>query len=229
MRHFLHAPRLQGIVIQPPSDIIVASEIIQECILSRKRAHNIHLLSQETDVPRGDCIPCGSHCCHIVEHVTLRLLNRTEIRSHLVRLHNNLSEQHDSRADNFTDHTHHTDDRVYLRKIPAVCTQLFPDIRHRIDTDDIHSLISQVQEVIHHLVEYARIAVVQIPLVRIECGHHIVAELRQISKVARRCCREHLRHRLFIFLRNGRICIEEIPAHIFPVSLARLHCPLMIL
>ena len=54
-------------------------------------------------------------------------------------------------------------------------------------------------------------------------------QLREIGKVARRCSRKYLRYSLLIFLRDGRIRIEEIAAHVLAVSLARSSRPLMIL
>ena len=56
-----------------------------------------------------------------------------------------------------------------------------------------------------------------------------MSKLRKVSEIARCCCREYLRDRLFIFLRDGRVRIEEVAAHILAVSLTRFHCPLMIL
>ena len=53
--------------------------------------------------------------------------------------------------------------------------------------------------------------------------------LRQIGKVPRRCGREHLRDRLLIFLRDGRVCVEEVAAHILAIPLARSLRPFMVL
>ena len=51
--------------------------------------------------------------------MALRLLYRSKIRNHLLRLHNYLSEKQHTRTYDLTDHTHHADDRMYLLKIPA--------------------------------------------------------------------------------------------------------------
>ena len=174
-------------------------------------------------------MPCRRHGSYIVEHVALRFLDRAKVWRHLVRLHDHLAEKHNPRTNDLADHTHHTDDGVHLRKIPAVRPKFFPDIGNRIDADNIHSLVCQVEEIVHHLVEHTRVSVVQIPLIRIERSHHIVPQLRKICKVARRRGRKYLRYSLLIFLRDGRIRIEEVAAHVLAVSLARSFRPLMIL
>ena len=229
MRHFLHAPCLKGIVVQSPANVVVASEIIQECILSREGAHNIHLFSQKTDISCGNCIPRCSHRRHIVKHMALRLLYGSEIRRHFIRLHNHFSQKHNARTHNLSDHTHHADNCVHLFQIAAVRTQLFPDIRDGVNSDNIHSLVRQVKEVVHHLVKHPGISVIQIPLIRVKCCHYIMSHFRQISEISRRCCRKYLRNGLFILPRNRGICVEEITAHIFTVSLPGLYSPLMIL
>ena len=50
MWNFLHLPLFQCVVIQAPSDVIVAAEIIQECIFLWKAVYNVKLLFQQSDV-----------------------------------------------------------------------------------------------------------------------------------------------------------------------------------
>ena len=100
--------------------------------------------------------------------MALRLFYCSEIWHNLFRLHNDLTQQQNARANDLTDHTHHPHNRMYLRKIPAACAKLLPDIRHCVNPDNINSLICQEQDLVHHLIKNARIAIVQIPLVRIE-------------------------------------------------------------
>ena len=52
--------------------------------------------------------------------------------------------------------------------------------------------------------------------------------LRKIGEIARRCRREYLRNCLLVFLRDGRIRIEEVTAHILSVSLTRPFRPFVI-
>ena len=160
--------------------------------------------------------------------MALGFLHGTKIRRHFVRLHNHLAQKDNTRAYDFPDHAHHTHNGVHLLQIAAVRTQFFPDIGNRVNPNDIHSLVCQIEEVVHHFIEHPGISVIQIPLVRIKCCHDIMPHFRQVSEVARRSCREYLRDGFFILLRDRRICIEEIAAHVFSVSLTRLLGPLMI-
>ena len=181
------------------------------------------------DVSRGNGMPGGCHCSHIVQHVTFRFFHRSKIRYHLLRFHNYLSQQEDARADNLPDHTHHPDDRVDLGKIPALSSQLLPYIWHGVDTDNINSFICQIKEVIHHFIKYPGILIIKIPLVRIKGGHDKMAGVRKPGKIAWSRGREHLRHSFFIHRRNGIIIKKEIAAHIFAFSGAGALRPLMIL
>ena len=71
-----------------------------------------------------------------------------------------LTEQQNTRADDLTDHTHHPDDRMDLLQISAGGSKLFPDVRNRIDPDDINAQICKIQEIIHHLIENHRIRII---------------------------------------------------------------------
>ena len=174
-------------------------------------------------------MPGRSHRRHIVEHVAFRLLNRAEIRNDLLRLHDYLTEQQNTRADDLTDHTHHAHNRMHLLKIPAGRTEFLPYIWHCINPDDVDSLICKEEEIVHHLIEHTRVAVIQIPLIRIEGGHDKMSGIRKPGKVARCCRRKYLRNGLFIFCRNIPVVKEEITGHIFTVSLTRTLRPLVIL
>ena len=229
MRDLLHSPFLKRSIIQPPANVIVTSQIVQECIFLRKCIHNIHLSPEQTDICCRHSIPDRRHCRHIVQHMALRLLHRSKIGSHLLRLHHYLAKKQNAGAHDLADHPHHPHDRMDLWKISALCSQLFPDIGDRVDPYDIHSLICQEKKIVHHLVEHARISVIQIPLIRIKCRHHIMPCIWKPCKIPRRRSREHLRHCLFVFLRDRVIAVEEIPAHTFPFSAPCPHCPFMIL
>ena len=68
--------------------------------------------------------------------------------------------QQNARANDLTDHTHHAYNGMYSRQISAAGSQLFPDVRNRIDPDDINAQICKIQEIIHHLIENHRIRII---------------------------------------------------------------------
>ena len=160
--------------------------------------------------------------------MALRFFNGSKVRSYLGWLHDYLAQKKDSRAYDLTDHTHHAYNGMYSRQISAAGSQLFPDVGNRIDTDHIDTYIGKKQEIIHHLVEHPGIAVVQIPLIRIERGHDIMSDLRKICEVSRGSRWKYLGNRFFIFLGNAVIVKEEITAHVLAFPFSCTHCPLMI-
>ena len=85
--NFFDAELLEVIKIETPADIIMAAQIVQEYELLRKRKYRIQLMLQQTHISCCDCIPHRAHRCGVVEHMALRLVNCTEIRSKLGRLH----------------------------------------------------------------------------------------------------------------------------------------------
>ena len=115
-----------------------------------------------------------------------------------------------------------------LRQVPTVGSQLFPNIWHCINPQHINSLIGQIQEIIHHLIKHYRIAVIQIPLIRIKTGHYKFLPLRKIGKVSWRCSRKYLGHGLLIHSRHRIIVKEEIPVLIFLFTCSGTFCPLMV-
>ena len=116
-----------------------------------------------------------------------------------------------------------------LGKVPAVCSQFFPDIWHRIYPYDIHAAVGQIQEIIHHLVKHRRIPVIQIPLVGIKAGHHIAACFRKIGEIARRSGGEYLGHGLFVLPWNIIGIIEKVPVPVLPLTGPGPLCPFMFL
>lgn len=73
--------------------------------------------------------------------MAFRFFYSSKVWHNLFRLHNYFSKKNHSRAYNLADQAHHTHNGVYLRKIPAWCVQLFPDIGNRINSDYINSLV----------------------------------------------------------------------------------------
>ena len=160
MGHLIHAPASKTVIIQSPADIIMAPQIIQEGIFARQMVHTVKLFFQKSGILRCHSIPDGCHGRHIVEHMALRLLWRSKIRHDLFRFHHHFAKQQNSRTYDLTDHTHHPDDRMDLLQISAGGSKLFPDVRNRIDPDDINAQICKIQEIIHHLIENHRIRII---------------------------------------------------------------------
>ena len=96
----------------------------------------------------------------------------TEIRRKLGRLHNDFAEEQRARADNFGSHAHQADKSVDLRQIAAVGAESLPDIRNRVKTDDINTVVAEIEHICRHIIEDDRVAVIQIPLIRVEAGHN---------------------------------------------------------
>ena len=161
--------------------------------------------------------------------MTFRLFHGPKVWGNFVRFHNNLSQQHNSRAHNLPDHPHHPHNGMHLGQIPAVGSNLLPDIRHRINPQHIDPLIGQIEEIIHHLIKHNRIAVIQIPLIGIKGSHHKLLPVRKPGKVPRSCSWEYLRHSLLIHSRQRIVIKKEIPVLIFPLTCPCPLCPLMIL
>ena len=161
--------------------------------------------------------------------MALRLFQRTEIRHHLLRLHNNLPQQQNTGANDLADNTHHADDRVHLRQVPALGIQLLPDIRNRINAHNINAPVGKIEEIVHHFVEYPGIFIVQIPLIRVKGRHYKMLCILQPCEISRRSSRKYLRHRPVIERRQIRIVKKEVPAHVLALAGARPLCPLVVL
>ena len=228
MRDLVYPELSQESVVKPPADVVVTPQIVQECVLLRKCEHCSELVFKKPDVLRRDGVPCSCHRSDVVQDMTLRLLHCTEIRNHLRRLHHNLTQKKSSRTYNLTGHPHDPDQRVYLHEVAAGSSQLLPDIRNRVKPNDVHSLVAQVQHIVRHVVEYHRIPVVQIPLVRIEGRHDNLPGFLAPGEVPRSCRRKYLRNGLLELIRDRPVVEEEVTGLIFPVSAAGFPCPLVI-
>ena len=229
MRCLGDAELFQPFVIEAPADIIVASQIVQEDIVLRQSRHNIHLMFQQAGIRRCNRVPGGCHRRYVVQHMAFRFLECSEVRNNLFRLHDNLAEQQNARADDLGDHTHHADNGMYLRQVTAGGAELFPDVWNGIDADDIDSLVDEIEHVVDHLIENNRVRIVQIPLVWVECCHDKFVTVLSPGKVARCRCREYLRAGFLIFGRNVVVIEKEVTVLILFFSGKCTSGPLMIL
>ena len=228
MRNLREAVGFQEVIIKPPADIIVTAQIIQEGIFLRQRKHRIELMFQKLCAVCRNGMPGACHGRDIVQHLTLRFFQSSEVRNDLAGFHNDFAKEKCSRADDIRRHMHQADQGMDLRKVPAVGAELLPDIGHCIEAHDIHAVIAEIQHVCGHVIEDRRVCIIEIPLVRIESRHDDFLRFFIPGEVSRRCCREDFRNRLFVFVRNGPVIIEEVPALIFRISLSCFYRPFMI-
>ena len=66
MRYLINSKLLQKRVVQPPPDIIMASQVIQEGILLREREYRFELMPQEADILRRDGMPGRRHRGNVI-------------------------------------------------------------------------------------------------------------------------------------------------------------------
>ena len=118
---------------------------------------------------------------------------------------------------------------MHLGQIAARRADLFPDVRRRVQADDVHAVVAEVEHVSRHVVENDRIRIVEIPLIGPECGHDNLVHFRAPGEVAGRGLREDLRNGLLELVRNGPVIVEEETILVLLLSCLRAHCPLMIL
>ena len=101
---------------------------------------------------------------------------------------------------------------MYLGKISAGGSQLFPDIGYRIQPDDVDAPVGKAEHILRHVVEYHGVSVVQIPLIGIEGGHNDFSGIFQIGEITG--CRggEHLGNGLLVPVGFLPVVIEKVPA-----------------
>ena len=176
----------------------MAAQIVQKAVFLRQREHLSQLVPQQAHILCGHCVPGAGHGSHIVQKMALRFVYRAEIGHHLTGLHHHLAQQQRSGADDLAGQAHEAHQAMYLGQVAAAGAQLLPDIGHRVQADDVHALIAEVEHILRHVVEDRRISVVQIPLVGVEGGHDHLARLLVPGKVPRRGGGKDLGHRLLI-------------------------------
>ena len=138
------------------------------------------------------------------------LFHRAEIRHDLAGLHHHFAQQQGAGTHDFAHHAHHAHQGVHLQQVAAGGAQGFPNVGHRVQADDVDTVVAQVQHVVRHVVEHGGVGVVQIPLVGIEGGHDHFFCFLAPGKVARRGGGEDLGHGLLIPVGNIPGVIEEI-------------------
>ena len=224
-----HPELLEEFIIQAPADIIVAAQVIQEGIFVRQGKNSLHLVAEKPHVMGRNGVPCAGHRSHVVDHMALGLLQGPEIGNDLGGLHDDLAQEQCSGADDLCSHAHQTDQGMDLGEVAAVGAQFLPDVRCRVQADDVHTVVAEVEHIGSHIIEDHWIRIVQIPLVGIESGHDHLAGFLTPGKIARSSRREDLGDRFFKFIRNIPVVIEEISVLIFLFAGAGALRPLMVL
>ena len=206
----------------------MAAQIVQERILFGQLKYGIHLVAEEAYVLGRHGMPEAGHGRYVVEHVALRLFDRSEIRNDFLGLHNDFAQEQGAGTYDIGRHVHQPDQGMYLRQVTAVGAQFFPDIRRRVQTDYINAVIAEVEHIRCHIVEDCRIRVVQIPLIGIEGRHDDFAGLLAPGKVSGRSGGEDLGHGLLELIGDIPVIIEEVPVLIFLLTGAGALRPLMV-
>ncbi len=186
-------------------------------------------MTKKTDITCGNGMPGTGHRRNIIKHMALRLIDGSEIRHDFGRLHNNFAQKKRARADNFCRHTHDPDKCVDLRQIPAVRAEPLPDVRNRIETDDINAVIAEEKHIGRHVIEDCGITVIKIPLIGIKSRHHDLSRLLTPGKITGCRLREDLRNSLFKFVRDVPVIKEEVSRLAFRIPSLGFPRPLMIL
>ena len=161
--------------------------------------------------------------------MALGLFDRAEVGDHLARLHDHLAQQQAGGADDLAHHAHHAHHGVHLREVAAVGAQLLPDIGHRIEADDVHALVAEVEHVLRHVVEDDGVCVVEVPLIGVEGGHDHLARLLAPAEVAGRGGGEDLGHGALKLVGDVPVVVEKVAVLVRLVPSAGALCPLVVL
>ena len=114
---------------------------------------------------------------------------------------------------------------MHLGQIPAGGAQLLPQVGHRVDAQHLHPQVGQAKHTAHHIVEHRGIAVVQVPLVGVEGGAHILAHLLHVNEAARRGLREYVGDGLFHLPGDIRAVEANVTVDVLPLARLGPHRP----
>ena len=116
-----------------------------------------------------------------------------------------------------------------LRQVPAIGPEFLPNVRNRVETDNIDSLIAEEEHVLRHVGEHGGIGIVQIPLIGIEGRHNDLSRFFAPAEVARSRRREDLRDVLFVLFRDRPVIVKEITVLVLLFPCACTAGPLVVL
>ena len=115
-----------------------------------------------------------------------------------------------------------------LTLVLAGGADLFPQEGDCVQAHDIGALVGPKQDDVEDLDEDRRIAVVEVPLVGVEHGHHPLAHCLVEREVAGCGLREYLGHGLLEHVRDVTVIKDVVVVLVLCISLSRLLCPLVL-
>ena len=187
----------------------MAAQIIHEPAVFGQRVELVDLVLEQAHVAAGERAPQVNHDGDVVQHVALGGLGRAEVGGELLGGHDHLALKHHGRADAFQNDAQHAHDGVDLRQVAAIGAKLLPDVRHGVDAEHLDTEVGQAHAA-HHGYEHLRVAVVEVPLERVELGHHPLVHLLIPGEVAGRGVREDLRHIPVVPVGDGAVRVAEV-------------------
>ena len=155
--------------------------------------------------------------------MAFRLFRCTEVGGELLGGHHHFALQHYCRADAFEHDAQHAYDGVHLRQVTAVGAEFLPDVRHRVDAEHFDAKVGEAEHAGEHRHEHVRVAVVQIPLERVERGEHPLVHPFVPGEVAGGGGREDFRHHGVVLVGNSAVVVAVVVILIFRIArLSRL-------
>ena len=79
MRYLAHTELPEEGIVQPPADVVVAAQIIEESIFFWQDKDLAELVPQQADITGGHRVPDAGHGGDIVQQMALRPVHRAEI------------------------------------------------------------------------------------------------------------------------------------------------------
>ena len=212
-------------LVQTPADVVMAAQVVDEPAVLRQGVQRVDLRLEQTGVAVGERAPQVDHRGDIVQHVAFGVFRGAEVGGELLGGHHHLAFEDHGRADAFEGDAQHADDGVHLRQVAAGGAQLLPDVGHGVDAQHLHAQVRQVQRAGQHGHQHLGVAVVEVPLERVEGGQHPLVHLVAPAEVAGRGVREDLRGGPLVFVGDRAIVVAEVVVLVFGVSGLGLHGP----
>ena len=105
-----------------------------------------------------------------------------------------------------------------LGEVFAGGAQFFPDERHRVQPKDFHALVGEEEHLFAHTVKDHRVAVIQVPLIRMESGPNPGLNVFEPGESARVFIRKNFPQSFFVKI--GHSSVRENSIHIAVIRIA---------